>query len=99
MRVEQLPADDMPPDPPVEEEGESAGQAKEVVKYLKAYLPEDLVAVMDAIHSVKAKTDSGHIYAEVADSLKVSMKESRNRVKRLRRASLKLLYQWEKKTL
>ena len=98
MRVEQLPANDMLPNPPGEEDDESAVRAMEIVNYLKAHLPEDLVVVMDAIHSIKAKMDSEHIYAEVADSLMVSMKECRNRVKRLRRASLKLLHQWEKRT-
>jgi DNA-directed RNA polymerase specialized sigma24 family protein len=98
MWVEPLPPDDMLPDAPGEEDDESAVRAMELVNYLKAHLPEDLVAVMDAIHSVKAKMVSEHIYAEVADSLMVSMKEFRNRVKRLRRSSLKLLYQREKKT-
>jgi len=98
MRVEPLPADDMLPVAPGEEHDESAGRAMEIVNYLKAHLPEDLVVVMDAIHCVKAKMDSEHIYAEVAHSLMVSMKECRNLVKRLRRASLKLLYQWEKQT-
>jgi DNA-directed RNA polymerase specialized sigma24 family protein len=98
MRVEPLPADDMLPVAPGEEHDESAGRAMEIVNYLKAHLPEDLVVVMDAIHCVKAKMDSEHIYAEVAHSLMVSMKECRNRMKRLRRASLKLLHKWEKKT-
>jgi RNA polymerase sigma factor (sigma-70 family) len=98
MRVEQLPVDDVLLDPPCEEEDESASRAMEIVNYLKAHLPEDLVVVMDAIYIVKARMDSENIYTEVARHLVVSMKECRNRVKRLRRASLKLLYQWEKRT-
>ncbi|MBM4160676.1 MAG: hypothetical protein FJ217_06225 [Ignavibacteria bacterium] len=98
IRDRQLSANDGLPDPAGEEDDESAGGAMEIVNYLKAHLPRDLVVFMDAICSVKAKTHSEHIYAEVAGSLKVSMKECRNRVKRLRRASLKLLHQWEKKT-
>jgi len=98
MRVEQMPADDILPHPSAEEEDESAVRAMELVNYLKAHLPEDLVVVMDAIYIVKARMDSENIYTEVARRLVVSMKECRNRVKRLRRSSLKLLYQWEKKT-
>lgn len=96
MRVGQLPANDMLADPAGEEDAESAGRAMEIVNYLKAHLPEDLVVVMDAIHSIKARIDSEHIYSEVADSLMVSMKECRNRQKRLKRECLKLKSQWEK---
>jgi hypothetical protein len=98
MRLGQLPGNGILPDPRDEEDDESAGRAMEVVSYLKARLPAELVLVMNAIESIKTKTDSEHIYAEVAGSLMVSMKECRNLVKRLRRASLKLLYQWEKQT-
>jgi DNA-directed RNA polymerase specialized sigma24 family protein len=99
MRVEQMPADDILAHPSAEEEDELGIRAIELVNYLKAHLPEDLVVVMEAIRSVKLRMDSEHIYAEVADALKVSMKECRNRMKRLRRASLKLLPQYEERTL
>lgn len=63
---------------------------EQLVRHLRANLPADLLIVFDAMADVTAATDSQHIYQQVAARLNITMPECRNRVKRLKRACIKI---------
>lgn len=67
-----------------------APDPQDFVEHLRASLPHDLLGLFDAIQEVTAETDSQHIYKQVAERQNLSMPECRNRVKRLKRASIKI---------
>jgi DNA-directed RNA polymerase specialized sigma24 family protein len=65
--------------------------------FLRNHLPDDLRSLLDLLLSILEKTDSKHINQEAAQRLNISIKECRNRMKRLRRACHNLKPKWEQR--
>jgi RNA polymerase sigma factor (sigma-70 family) len=79
-----------------EDDSESREQdADPFFAFLRNNLPDDHRSLLSVLLAILEKTDSKHIYQEAAQQLNISIKQCRNRMKRLRRACQRLKSKWE----